>query len=303
MEEGKASRTALGTALMRALHSRSDTLPLLADTWGEELVPQSVKDEFFEYAVRAFQSSSEEVDSRNDVLARWLKRNPSYATVITRSRYTEDALVRAIGMGIEQYVLIGAGFDSFILRRGQAHAGLRIFEIDHPSTQILKRRRISQCGLSLGAGVSFLPADLSRERLDQVLDVSSFDKEAKTFFSWLGVSMYLSREANRHSLETIASCSAVGSQLVFTYFDERVFGNAGSAESARFIELQKIVSALGEPFLSGFSPDRLREDLRDVGFELLEDMSDQDVVARYDPENANGFAPLPFSRIAHACVV
>ncbi|MGL4766995.1 MAG: class I SAM-dependent methyltransferase [Formosimonas sp.] len=303
MEQGKASRTALGTALMRALHSRRDPLPLLDDVWGDVLVPQAVKEEFLVYAFRQFQLTSETVGSQIELLDRWLKGSPSYATVITRSRYTEDTLARAIKNGVEQYVLIGAGFDSFLLRKGQKYGALKIFEVDHPSTQQLKLQQIAAAGRTLDEGICFLPADLSKEQLSDVLLTSVFNNNVKTFFSWLGVSMYLSREANRKALQTIAACAPVGSQLVFTYLDQGVFDDPTWAESSEFVELQQLVSALGEPFLSGFFPSKLREELRDVGFELLEDMSDQEVVARYDPTGVNGLRPLPFSRIAHACVI
>jgi methyltransferase (TIGR00027 family) len=202
MENLAASRTALATSLMRAAHTRLDPHPLIDDPWGDRLVPESVRELYMDESL---------LGSR------------AYANVITRSRYAEDKLQAAVAKGVAQYVLIGAGFDSFALRRPAFAAPLQIFEIDFPATQQLKRQRIAACGLSLPACVHFIAADLAQESVAAALSRSGFDSERLTFFSWLGVTMYLTREANLATLRSIASCAPAGSELVFTYLDECVF--------------------------------------------------------------------------------
>ena len=132
---------------------------------------------------------------------------------------------------------------------------------------------------------------------------SDFDRAAPAFFSWLGVTMYLPRAANLASLRAMAQCGAVGSELVFTYTDQEVF-DAGPDDPrfARFREMQQSVTALGEPYLSGFHPASLRDELRSVGFELLEDLADAELVRRYDPQGLNGLRAGTHGRIAHARV-
>src|SRR6185437_16545034 len=136
--------------------------------------------------------------------------------VIIRSRYAEDALKAAAQRGTRQYVLIGAGFDSFVLRRPAFANGIEIFEIDHPATQALKIERIRACGITLPASVHFIAADLASETLASALARSSFRGGEPAFFSWLGVTVYLTREANMATLRAVASSSAAGSELVFT---------------------------------------------------------------------------------------
>jgi O-methyltransferase involved in polyketide biosynthesis len=110
--------------------------------------------------------------------------------------------------------------------------------------------------------------------------------------------MYLTREANLGSLRSIASSAAIGSELVFTYVAQDALESNELTNTA----LGKSVASIGEPFLSGFNPNTLARDLHDVGFDLLEDLNDSQVVERYDPRGLNGLRPSPHSRIAHARV-
>jgi methyltransferase (TIGR00027 family) len=165
---------------MRAAHTRLDPHPLINDPWGDRLVPESARIEIEDAA---------------------LLRSRAYPNVITRTRYAEDALEAAVSRGIRQYVLIGAGFDSFALRRPAFSADLQIFEIDFPATQTLKIQRIKECGMSLPDSVHFIAADLSQESVAAALARSSFEPDRLTFFSWLGVTMYLTREANLATMD------------------------------------------------------------------------------------------------------
>jgi methyltransferase (TIGR00027 family) len=279
VEKLAASRTALATSLMRAAHTRLDPHPLINDPWGDRLVPESAK--------RALATSNEMLDES-------LMRSRSYANVITRTRYAEDALKAAVSKGVRQYVLIGAGFDSFSLRRPAFAANLQIFEIDFPATQRLKLERIGACGMAFPDGVHFVEADLSVESVAEALARSSFETTRLTFFSWLGVTMYLTREANLATLRSIASCSPAGSEVVFTYLDARLF----QAQSDSFRELQRRVAAMGEPFLSGFNPAELAASLATCGLDLIEDLNGSEAAARYDRGGEHDLGQSLFSHIA-----
>ena len=154
------------------------------------------------------------------------------------------------------------------------------------------------CEVEVPPSLHFLSADLARESVDEVLSRSPFHVEQPAFFSWLGVTMYLTREANLAALAAIARCGTPGSELVFTYLDQAVFHL--ERVPAAFVELQQAVSAVGEPFVSGFDPGALAADLESVGFELLEDLEDPELVGRYDKHDANELRPVPRSRIARA---
>jgi methyltransferase (TIGR00027 family) len=268
---------------MRAAHTRLDPQPLIEDPWGDRLVPEAVK--------RALASSDAMLDE-------WLVHSRSYPNVVMRTRYAEDALQAGVSRGVRQYVLVGAGFDSFSLRLPKFAANLQVFDIDFPATQKLKLERVDACGIAPSDRVHFIAADLARESVAAALARSSFKTHELAFFSWLGVTMYLTQEANLATLKSIASCSPAGSEVVFTYLDEKVF----QVQSESFRELEQRVAAVGEPFLSGFNPAALAADLAACGLDLVEDLDGREITARYDRNGAHGFGQSAFSHIALARV-
>jgi methyltransferase (TIGR00027 family) len=304
MEDLVASTTSLATSRMRAVHARCDPQPILLDPWGDRLVPAALLLASLNPA--GSNSNSAAGDAADDLLASmtddYLRASPAYTNVITRSRYTEDALSAALARGVRQYVLIGAGFDSYALRRPAQARELQVFEVDHPATQALKKQRLAACGITLEAGVHFVAADLAREQLDIALSKTSFDRTQPTFFSWLGVTMYLTRAANMAALKSIAACCAPGSELVFSYADQKLFQPEGAALAASFAELEQTVKSVGEPFVSGFHPAELADDIRPLGLQLMEDMNDFQLVQRYDPAAVNGLKPVDRSHVARVLV-
>jgi len=150
MNELSASRTALVAAMMRSLHSRADPLRLIDDPWSERLVPEVAK--------QAMRDGMPPLDGSS--LDARLRAVPAYSNVITRSRFAEDALAAAIARGVRQTVLIGAGFDSYALRRPPAAKDVAVFEIDHPATQGMKRKCLAASGVVVPGAVHFLAADL-----------------------------------------------------------------------------------------------------------------------------------------------
>ena len=297
MEDTKASITAMSVALMRSVHSRVDPLPLINDPWSEKLVPEGVIELVTSGASSGEPSVGVSTQASTDTL---IRAHPAFPNVVLRARYTEDALHSAISRGVKQYVILGAGFDSYALRVPPEHQDLQIFEIDHPATQSLKRQRIAECGVTLPNSVHFLAADLARVELRNVLDRSAFDASQPAFFSWLGVTMYLTREANMATLTAIANCSAPTSEIVFSYVDQSYFDQRSGAEAEIFAHLQQSVSAVGEPFLSGFDPQELAGELATAGIQLHEDIDDIVLSQQYDPEGRNGFQASSRSHIARA---
>ncbi|MBY0465240.1 MAG: class I SAM-dependent methyltransferase, partial [Burkholderiales bacterium] len=224
MNPHEASRTALVTSLMRALHSRHDPAPLIDDDWGDRLVPDAVRAALCQRAVANLPQAAQVGAAANPamVLNQALRAHAAYADVITRTRYTEDALAAAVERGVTQYVIIGAGFDSFAYRKPGWAAGLKVYEIDHPATQKMKIERLMACGVDASTSVEFISADLSAEALGSALQRSSFQPGKPTFFAWLGVTMYLTQAANLSTLQAIATCAPAGSELVFNYMDQKV---------------------------------------------------------------------------------
>jgi methyltransferase (TIGR00027 family) len=217
------------------------------------------------------------------VLDDFLLTNTALPGVVIRSRYAEDTLREATIRGTSQYVLIGAGLDSFVLRRPAFSDALTIFEIDHPATQTMKIQRIKECGISIPPSVQFIAADLANENLASVLARSRFRTAEKAFFSWLGVSVYLTRQANLATLRAVTSCGAPGSELVFTYVNQAEF--APDKLKSPHNENARVVAQIGEPWISGFYPDEIANDLACVGLELLEDLDGKAMWERYRGSN------------------
>jgi methyltransferase (TIGR00027 family) len=280
--------TAIGTSLMRAAHARLDDPVLLDDRWGERLIRDEER--------RAVRAAHDGVDVYNA-----LRRHPSYGNVILRARYTEDALERAVARGVGQYVIVGAGLDSFALRRPSWARELEVFEVDHPATQKFKLARLAEAGEPEPAGVHFIAADLGEVAVDVALAGSGFDPARPVLFAWLGVTPYLTREANLTTLAAIARAGHGGdrgeSELVFSYLDQRVFEHRTWPERTQ--RVRNAVAAAGEPWVSGFDPGGLGELLHGAGFELIENLGPDQLAARY---RASGLRPSSNSYIARAAV-
>jgi methyltransferase (TIGR00027 family) len=300
--EATPSRTALSTSLMRALHARRDPSPILDDPWGDRLVPKSVRDGFVARILSRMDEAARAAALRapDQVLDDYLRANVAYPGVVIRSRYAEDALRAAASRGIRQYVLIGAGFDSFALRRPAFSEALEIFEIDHPATQQLKLQRIKACGITLPPSVHFVAADLANETLSSALAHSSYRNDEPGFFSWLGVTVYLTREANLATLRAVATSGAAGSELVFTYVDQIEFAEGGSRSPHN--SNAQAVAQMGEPYLSGFDPSEIADDHRGVGLELVEDLDGPRMSERYRTNVASTLQPPASMHIALARV-
>ena len=303
MDPGRASLTAMGTALIRADHTRSARQPLIDDPWGDRLVTDAHASQLRENALAGLPAEDRErleALEPQEQLGVLLRRHPSYATIIIRARYTEEMLAAAVGRGVRQYVIVGAGLDSFALRRPDFAGQVEVFELDHPDTQQFKLARLAECGGLSPPGVQYIGADLAVEGVDEALGRAPFDPEAPSFFSWLGVTAYLTREANLRTLRSVASCGAPGSELVFDYGDQRAYDNPPDDEAS--IRIRARLARVGEPWISGFYPARLADDLRAVGLELVENLSPDDLYQRYCAGSPDDLTPSPNHYLARACV-
>ena len=303
MNDGGPSRTALTAALMRAVHTRLDRPRLIDDPWGDRLVSAAEKAALYQRALEGAAPEARErletLGSQQAVIDAVLRAHGTYGGVIIRSRCAEDTLEGAVARGVRQYVLIGAGFDSFIVRQPDFARDIDIFEIDHPSSQAMKRQRLDGCGVKIPPNVHFVPADLSQESLPSVLARCNFSRAVPTFFSWLGVTVYLSRDANLATLRGMATSSAAGSELVFTYIDQRALE---ARRSARLEKMRAGPATLGEPWLSGFNPTTLANELRVLGLVLVEDLGSPKLRERYCAGRTDGLSPGLTGHIARVRV-
>jgi methyltransferase (TIGR00027 family) len=207
------------------------------------------------------------------------------AFLVVRSRYAEDQLALAVAGGVRQYVVLGAGLDTFAYRNPFQSSGLHVFEVDHPATQEWKRARLRDASIPVPSEMTFAAVDFERQSLEDGLLAAGFDKDQRAFFSWLGVTPYLSRSAFDATIQFIAGMPP-GSGVAFDYALERSLLNP---EQQRALDaLAERVARAGEPFLLFFDPAALAIDLALAGFGDIEDLGAEEINARYFSGRSDG---------------
>jgi methyltransferase (TIGR00027 family) len=300
VEPDRASWTARGAAYTRAYHYAHDSPTVFEDFLASALITPEER-EIIENSWLALARPSSvpaTAGERAAALAQWWHTWLGAPVVLGRARYNEDRLSDAIDNGISQYVIVGAGLDTFALRRPDLRDRLRVFELDHPRTQALKRDRLVRASLALPPHLHFCPTDFESESVASSLSRSPYNPRVPTFFSWLGVTCYLTREAISNTLTSIRTVAAPSSEIVMDYFDSAVFlpGNQSPAIRDLFARAQ----SFGEPFISGLDPHTLAEEFAALGFELLEDLDHEAQRVRYFAGRADGLRPVEFAHFTHA---
>jgi len=239
---GAPSATALGAAVLRALHQVIDHPRILDDPLAVPVLGEGV---------RALQAAADR------------QEHGLRAFIALRSRYAEDRLAAAVENGVRQYVVLGAGLDTFACRNPHAARGLRVFEVDHPATQRWKRAQMDAVGIPLPPSLTFAPVDFETQDLSEQLRGAGFRFDRPAFFSLLGVVIYLTEAAAMQTLRLVSAC-APGTEIVFE-FSLPASRLSASARAYREMAMAR-VAAIGEPWLTFFEPEPLAGDLRALGF-------------------------------------
>lgn len=307
MKENQVSHTALLMAYVRGYHARRGTLKIFEDKLAYHLLKdeeRAIFDRQFTPPVQLIEAVDPvSAASCHDQAARlaWMMRLiPSASHSLSRSRYTEDALEEAVRQGVRQYVILGAGMDTFAFRRPEMLEKLQVFEVDHPATQAFKRSRIAELGWELPLQLHFVPVDFTGENLAAALAGSLYDPKTLSFFSWLGVTYYLPREAVFTTLRAFADIATAGSTVIFDYMDTDVFVPERAAKRMQ-MSLEKC-REWGEPLITGLDPSTLAADLAPIGLRLLEDLSPSDVQGRYFQGRTDGYYACEHVHFARAVV-
>jgi methyltransferase (TIGR00027 family) len=266
MQEGKFSRTAQRVAIRRAAHQLLDEPRVLDDPLALRIIGAD--------AAAALRSDAKE----NHAFARAFR-----AFMAARSRFAEDELARAVERGVTQYVILGAGLDTFAYRN--PHPGLRVLEIDHPATQAWKREQLQAAGIPIPPSLTFVPVDFEHQTLASVLARSGLNTNAPAFFSWLGVTPYLTREACMTTLTVVARMPA-GSGVVFDFAIDRALLNPGQRQALDALSAR--VARYGEPFQLFFDPVKLQHELKTLGFHRTEFLQSAQINARYFKDRPDG---------------
>lgn len=282
MEENQVSQLSLTSAYCRAYHASHDNPKIFNDFLAPHLFTEEehkLRVQKIMQGIKAFHPERAASFSDQDTALAWFIQNISAVNIIvSRSRYTEDNLDEAVKQGVQQYVVLGAGMDTFAFRRTDIVNQLQVFEIDHPATQAYKRQRIAELGWEKPLNLHFVPVDFTKDNLETALTrCSSYNLKALTFFSWLGVTMYLPHDAVFTTLRTIADIAPTGSSIVFDFFDT----DARASMSNRAQIGRQIGKQVGEPLKSFFDPSTLAADIASLGLSLHENLSPSEIERRY----------------------
>lgn len=268
MKEGQSSRTAEAAAALRANHYQNAENPVFSDPFAFELTSKGWK---------KLLSTSLTVKVMNSAM---FNRTFGLLTgqVVGRSRYAEDLLEHAIAKGIQQYVLVGAGLDSFTLRQAQKYPQLKIFEVDHPDTQAAKQSKLRQFG-TLPANVEFVAIDFEKESIADALARSTFKQDQAAFFSWLGTTHYLEPQTTLNTLASIAQVAAQGSEVVLDYSVD--YRELEGIERLGTLFVSQFTRFLKEPLKGQFRPKKLHQAVEQMGYIVTEDLSGEGLSERY----------------------
>lgn len=263
--------TAARVALWRALHTEADPAPhVLDDRIGLKLL-----------------SPDEGWRQRGDMDPQFTR--PFRASIVARARFIEDLVVEQAGHGLSQYVILGAGLDSFAQRRPELASHLKVFEVDQPGPQAWKRQRLIELGFGVPDWLRFVPVDFEAGgSWQEGLVTAGFDNSKPAIVVSTGVSMYLTKEAHAASLREVASL-APGSTLAMTFLLPLELADPEVRPALEMAE--KGARASGTPFLSFFTPQEILALAREAGFGEVRHVSAADLTQRYFVGRTDGLRP------------
>jgi methyltransferase (TIGR00027 family) len=266
MLERKPSRTAFAVAAYRAVHQVLEDGRLFKDPLALPILGMDSD------ALRADPAAGDD-------------RRGIRFFVVARSTIAEADLKRGVDKrGVRQLVILGAGLDTFAYRN-PFEDRLKVFEVDHPATQAWKRKRLAEAGIGVPGNLTYAPVDFEQENLTAQLAAAGLDPAVRTFFTWLGVVPYLTKDAVAGTLQQIAAHPG-GAEVVFDYGEP--LRDVDPELRAHYEDRLARVAAIGEPFLSFFIPAELHAELRALAFSEIEDLDFPAMVARVTGQAPQG---------------
>jgi methyltransferase (TIGR00027 family) len=282
MEENKVSITALVCGFTRAYHATNDSPKIFDDFFASKLFT-SEEISFFGSRLadmlRLYDPQAAEEAPDETTALRLIMQTYNSSTILGRARFTEDCLEKAINEGLEQYVILGAGMDTFAQRRPELADRLQVFEVDHPATQANKQERLLRVSAELPKNLHLVPVIFGKDDLNASLLKAGYDPAKPGFFSWLGVTYYLDRNAIQATLQNLSELSIPGSMLVFDYSNNN--DNLPESISHRSKVTHSITRQTGEPMKTSFVPADLENDLRQYRFATVENLTPDEIENRY----------------------
>ena len=268
MEQAERSRTVEIPAIMRALHQALDDDPKI---FRDPIAPRLI-----------------DLDNNQQWLTPLLNHpfaRQWRAGFALRARYAEDCLAESVQRGAQQYVILGAGLDSFAYRQPPWASSLRIYEVDHPITQQWKRDRLSAAAIAIPSNLTFVPSDFENATIPDALRATGFSFGSQTFCSWMGVTQYLTREALESTLRVVLSLTP-SSEIVLSFIlpQEEISG----VEAEALAIAARRGAEVGEPWLTRFGAGELAAKLRLMGFSQIIHLTPEEARRRYFRDRKDG---------------
>ena len=281
MQEKGPGLTARWAAMMRGMHLELDSDPkILVDTFGKAFA-NLPKDDLF---------------GINDPQWSEVGRARIRATILWRSRVTEDHLVDSVAHGVRQYVILGAGLDSFAYRRPSSQKEVSVFEIDHPVAQQWKQRRLHEQHVTIPDNVHYVPVNFEEDGLVEILRASPFDPSQPTFFSWIGVNYFLGQSDVQKTLAAILSAVDGYCELSQDFVVPAAFLPNDAAKKA-LEGARELMAGIGAPWFSLYSPDELARLLKEIGFDHTRHISPQEGGQQYFDGRTDNLKPGAFTHM------
>lgn len=297
MRDGQASFTSRMVMFVRALAAHGPGVEIFNDSLAEQLL--NARGQRIVRRPRTYR-----------FMARLFRRRPrikgALASLLLRARFAEDELARAMETdGVRQYVILGAGWDTFAWRRPDLMARLRVFELDYPATQAAKRDRLSERGLPVPANLAFVPIDFTIQSLSARLQESGFDPGVPTFVNWMGVTYYLPLPVVEGVFRELRGLCAGGVAVAFDYMDARIRELLARQPGSFATRLRRRIGLriwrrIGEPFHTLLDANQLSEWLRALGYELRKNLTRETKRAYLPAEEMGSYVPGGWMNIALA---
>lgn len=282
VKKGEASITSLVSAFGRSYHSEFDNPKIFDDYVAKEFISQKERNDIEMNMVQGIHFFNTDIaqqfqDNPQEIL-KWITQVQLSPTPLARAAYCERVLLHEVALGAKQYVILGAGLDTFSFRHRELENKIEIFEVDHPSTQQFKKERIEEAEFEIPNNLHFISMDFTKGFSYEQLQNEGFENK-KTFFSLLGVTYYLTKEELSSLIEYLFEMVPEGSSIVFDYPDENLFTEKGL--SNRVENMVKMAAVGGEPMKSCFSYAEMEALLEKMGLLIYEHLSPEDIHTLY----------------------
>ena len=271
------SSTFNGAAVRRAVHVRYERPPVLDDNWALKLIDR--KSQLLVRCPPLY---------RKYLAPQQLRSKSLFAYSISNLRLAEELVEQGLAADRNQYLLLGAGLDSFGVRRGDLADRLRVYELDHPVPQAVKRARIMRARGSIPAHLELVPIDFETTTIAQALATSSHDRSKPSTVSWLNTIAYLTVDATAASLRGLGEVSAPESRLIFNYPPQARSTPEAEADLAA---VRASVARKGEPFRSAFEPEDMERYVSDAGFAVEQHLTEADLDRRFFADRTDDLRP------------